>query len=170
MTSSLAGLPVGTRINDRYEIICRLGGGSDGQVYRVVDEHLGNEVALKLLAPKAGQPAAWDEAQTLELLRSEYLLPVYNADIVTASDIRYITTAVMHGGDLQVAAQPYGVTPAQAVRWGQQVAHGLERIHVAGLVHRDVKPANAYFSDTGDALLGDLGLAVCLGPGGAAPP
>jgi len=38
--------------------------GSDGDVYHVINDYLGNEVALKLLAPKAGQPATWDEAST----------------------------------------------------------------------------------------------------------
>jgi serine/threonine-protein kinase len=170
MTSSLAGLPAGARINDRYEIICSLGGGSNGHVYRVADEHLANEVALKLLAPKAGQPATWDEAQVLEHLRSDFLLRVFNADVVSASDIRYVTTALMLGGDLEEAAKPHGVTPAQAIRWGQQVAHGLERMHAAGLVHRDVKPANAYLNESSEALLGDLGMAARLSTAGTAPP
>ena len=66
----------GNRIAGRYLVVSHRGGGSDGDVYHVIDEYLGNEVALKLLAPKSGQPATWDEAQILEQIRSEYLLPV----------------------------------------------------------------------------------------------
>jgi eukaryotic-like serine/threonine-protein kinase len=160
----------GNRIAGRYLVVSRRGGGSDGDVYHVIDEHLGSEVALKLLAPKSGQPATWDEAQILEQLRSEYLLQVLNADVVPGSDLRYITTTLMTGGDLEDAALPRRVSPQQAVRWGQQLGHGLDRVHAARLVHRDVKPANG-FLDSGQAvLLGDLGMAAAMGPDGTTPP
>jgi serine/threonine protein kinase len=160
----------GSRIAGRYLVVNHRGGGSDGDVYHVIDEHLGNEVALKLLAPKAGQPATWDEAQILEQIRSEYLLPVLNADVVPGGDLRYITTTLMTGGDLKDVADPRGVSPQQAVRWGQQLGHGLDRVHAANLVHRDVKPANAFLDSGRAALLGDLGMAAVMGPDGTAPP
>jgi serine/threonine-protein kinase len=160
----------GSRIAGRYLVVNHLGGGSDGDAYHVIDEYLGNEVALKLLAPKAGQPATWDEAQILEQIRSEYLLPVLNADVVPGGDLRYITTTLMTGGDLADAAAPGGVSPQQAVRWGQQLGHGLDRVHAANLVHRDVKPANGFLDSGHAALLGDLGMAATIGPDGSAPP
>jgi serine/threonine protein kinase len=153
-------LPAGTRVNDRYELVALLGSGSNGEVYEAFDEHLGIEVALKLLNPVGGQPAAWDEAQILEQLRSDFLLPVFNADVVVGGDIRFIATRVMKGGDLEAAAAPNGVTSRQASRWGQQLAHGLERVHSAGLLHRDVKPGNAYLDEAQNVLLGDLGMAI----------
>ena len=70
--------------------------------------------------PKGGAPAAWDEARILEQLRSDYLLPVINADIVGTSDIRYITTELMTGGDAETAAAPHGVDVSVAVRWGER--------------------------------------------------
>lgn len=160
----------GNRIAGRYLVVSHRGGGSDGDVYHVTDEHLGNEVALKLLAPKSGQPATWDEAQILERIRSEYLLPVLNADVVPGGDLRYVTTTLMTGGDLKDAALPRGVSPQQAVRWGQQLGHGLDRVHAANLVHRDVKPANGFLDSGQAALLGDLGMAAAMGPDGSAPP
>jgi len=160
----------GNRIAGRYLVVSHRGGGSDGDVYQVIDEHLGSEVALKLLAPKSGQPATWDEAQILERLRSEYLLPVLNADVVPGSDLRYITTTLMTGGDLENAALPRGVSPQQAIRWGQQLGHGLDRVHAANLVHRDVKPANGFLDSGQAALLGDLGMAAAMGPDGTVSP
>lgn len=160
----------GGRIADRYRVVKSLGSGTYGDVYHVIDEHLGNQVALKLLKPQAGQPATWDEAQILEQLRSEYLLPVLNADVVPGSDLRYITTTLMTGGDLASAANPRGVSTQQAVRWGQQLGHGLDRIHSAGLVHRDVKPGNGFLDSDGAALLGDLGMVAVVDPiSGTAP-
>jgi serine/threonine-protein kinase len=168
MTISGGQYSAGGRIGDRYRVLRDLGSGADGQVYLVTDEYLATEVAIKLLKPKPNQAATWDEAQLLEQLKSEFLLPVFNADILHPSDLRYITTAYMPGGDLHAKAAD-GATTQQAVRWAVQIAHGLDRIHAAGLVHRDVKPANVFLDDKGDALLGDLGKAHRLGSTGTAP-
>lgn len=167
--AGLAGAGVGKLISNRYRVIEELGTGTNGEVYRVRDEHLNKEVAIKLLEPKAHQPATWDEAQALEELTSQYLLPVFNADIVVGSDIRYITTPLMAGGDLEKVASPFGIDPATAVRWAQQAAYGLERIHAEGMLHRDVKPGNIYLDGVGDVLLGDLGMVVRMDSSGLAP-
>lgn len=158
--AGLASVKVGTLIGARYEVVSKLGGGTSGDVYRVLDKHLNTEVAIKLLKPVSGQPATWDEAQALKRLGSEYLLRVFNADVIEGSDIRYITTPLMTGGDLEKAARPHGVDAITALRWAQQAGHGLERIHAEGMLHRDVKPGNIFLDSAGDALLGDLGLTV----------
>ncbi|WP_369187246.1 serine/threonine protein kinase [Streptomyces sp. R08] len=157
-------------IDGRYYVVESLGNGTGGDVYRVRDDHLDTEVALKLLTPQAGEPATWDEAQMLKRLDSKFLLPVINADVVSGKDIRYITTPVMDGGDLENAASPYGVDPLKAARWGCAVGHGLDRMHKAGLLHRDVKPGNSFLNKNGSVLLGDLGLASAVDAQGVAPP
>lgn len=160
--SALPATQTGDRIDGRYQVLGRLGRGSYGEVFRVADDHLGNEVALKLLTPKQNEPATWDEAQVLERLRSPYLLRVLNADLVDDTDIRYITTPVITGGDLEDVADGFGVDSVSAVRWGEQLGYGLDRMHKEGLLHRDVKPGNAYLHDNGDVLLGDLGMAAAM--------
>ncbi|MGW3212799.1 serine/threonine protein kinase [Streptomyces parvus] len=159
---------LGNRISDRYRVLERLGRGSGGEVYRVEDEHLTTEVALKLFEPVSGQSATWDEAQVLKQLQSEYLLAVHNADIASGTDIRYLTMPVMHG-DLESASAPFGVNATKAAHWGQQLSYGLDRIHAAGLLHRDVKPGNAFVDTTGDVLLGDLGFATRMDADGRTP-
>lgn len=160
--SALPAAQAGDRIDGRYQVLGRLGSGSTGDVFRVADDHLGNEVALKLLTPKQNEPATWDEAQVLERLRSPYLLRVLNADLVDDTDIRYITTPVITGGDLEDVADGFGVDSLSAVRWGEHLGYGLDRMHREGLLHRDVKPGNAYLDDNGDVLLGDLGMAAAM--------
>lgn len=141
--------PPGTTINDRYELRQKL--GSDGQVYEAFDRTLRRVVAFKLLHPEnPGQAQSWDEAQRLEHLRSRFLIDVLNADVIVQSDIRYIATPLMSGGDLETAAQPHGLCVRDAVRFAQQVASGIDRIHAAGMVHRDIKPANVL--RTGDSI------------------
>lgn len=133
--------PPGTTINDRYELRQKL--GSDGHVYEAFDKTLQRVVALKLLHPeKPGLAQPWDEAQRLEHLRSRFLIDVLNADVIVQSDIRYIATPLVTGGDLEAAARPHGLCVRDAVRFAQQVASGIDRIHAAGMVHRDIKPAN----------------------------
>ena len=110
------------------------------------------------------RPRSWSRSA------AEYLLPVLNADVVPGGDLRYITTTLMTGGDLEDAALPRGVSPQQAVRWGQQLGHGLDRVHAANLVHRDVKPANGFLDSGQAALLGDLGMAAAMELDGFAPP
>jgi serine/threonine-protein kinase len=166
--AGLAGVVVGNLICARYRIMSKLGDGSNGDVYRAHDEHLDKEVAIKLIEPQPGEAATWDEARALEQLRSRYLLPVFNADVVAGSDIRYITAPVMAGGDLEKAASPHGVDSVKAVDWTQQAAYGLERIHAEGMLHRDVKPGNIYLDDS-RVLLGDFGMVVRVDARGNAP-
>lgn len=158
--------PPGTTINDRYELRQKL--GSDGHVYEAFDRTLQRLVALKLLHPeKPGQAQAWDEAQRLEHLRSRFLIDVLNADVIVQSDIRYIATPLVTGGDLEAAARPHGLCVRDAVRYAQQLASGIDRIHAAGMVHRDIKPANVL--RTGDNIfVSDLQFCEILAADGRA--
>lgn len=159
-------LPAGTTINDRYELKGKL--GSDGDVYEAHDRYLDKTVALKLLYPDGGTPQPWDEAKRLEQLRSRFIVPVLNADVVTSSDIRFITTPLLPQGDLEADACPFGLSVATAVRFGHQIAAGVDAIHTAGMVHRDIKPANALRE--GDiVLVSDVAFCSLLDDDGEAP-
>lgn len=92
-------LPEGTTVNDRYVLARKL--GSDGEVYQAHDRHLDQTVALKILRPDAGGPQSWDEAKRLEQLRSRYIVPIINADVISNSDLRYIVTQLLPDGDLE---------------------------------------------------------------------
>jgi serine/threonine protein kinase len=167
---NLSELPAGTTINDRYELTGNLGSGAGGSVYEAYDRHLNNRVAVKLLNPLDKNSAgSWEEAQLLEQLKSRFLLNVINADVVIDSDIRFIVTPVMSGGDLQSFAEPFGLSASTAARLVQQIASGLDRIHRADMVHRDVKPANVLLGGN-EAVLGDLGFCHLLDDDGTAPP
>lgn len=160
----------GALIDGRYTVLEHLGGGSAGEVYRVRDENFQTEVALKLLKPRAGAPPTWDEARALLRLSSEFILPVLNAAVISGVDIRYIVTDLAKGGDLSHAAAPTGAPIRTALAWGQQLASAVARVHDDGLLHRDVKPANAFLSGKGTALLADFGMAAAMDAAGTAAP
>ena len=165
----LTALPAGTTINDRYELGRSLGSGAGGSVYEAYDRHLDTRIAVKLLNPSdGGAGGPWREAQLLEQLKSRYLLPVLNADVVIASDLRFIVTPVLSGGDLEKFSSPHGLPPSTAAQYILQIASGLDRIHRAGMVHRDVKPGNV-LAEGDVVVLGDLGFCHLLDDG-AAPP
>src|SRR5215211_2972468 len=112
---SLAALPPGTTINDRYELEQKL--GSHGAVYQAHDRYLDKTVAVKLLEPIDGQAQSWAEAQRLEQLRSRFLVDVINADVITASDIRFIVSPILRAGDLEAVGAQAGLWVADAVRY-----------------------------------------------------
>ena len=163
---------VGTRLpgqrvhNGRYEIVDYLGGGGYGEVYVVADLHQHQRVALKFLRPTGGSP--WHEAAILTHLRSEYILPVLNADVDMG--IAFLVTELAEHGTAEKQRIPIGVPPDRAVRWIRHACRGAARTHQAGLLHRDIKPANLFLTAEGEARLGDFGLACLIGPAGLGPP
>jgi len=157
--------PSGATINDRYVLGDKL--GTDGSVYVAHDRHLDAQVALKVLHPVGGVAQSWDEAKRLEHLRSRFLVDVINADVITSSDLRFIVTPLLTGGDLESAAASVGIGVRDAVRFAQQIATGVGRIHAAGMVHRDIKPANVLLQGD-EILVSDLEMCELLGAAGHA--
>lgn len=158
--------PKGTTVNDRYVLGEKL--GSDGHVYEVYDKVLKKQAALKFLHPDAqGNAQTWDEAQRLEALRSRFLIDVINADVVQSSDIRFIVTPLVDGGDLEAYAAGTGLAVPEAVRYAQQVAAGIDRIHAEGMIHRDIKPANVLREGNG-VFVSDLQFCEILDSSGHA--
>ena len=147
-----------------------LGKGKSGQVHRARDEHLGTEVALKLLSPTDGQPATWDEAQILEQLRSDYLLPVFNADVV-AGPTSATSQPLSWRGAIYPRPRVLSVSHQDRLPSGGSTSDTvLEKVHSAELLHRDVKPENCYLDTSGKVLLADLGMAHKLDKNGRTPP
>jgi len=152
-------------IDERYEVVRWIGDGSFGEVYEVVDRFQETTVALKLLrAFPTHNP--WHEAQRLTELRSEYILPVLNADHF--GGVPYIVTKLATNGSAAARMAPRGVAPAIAVRWARSACRGTSRTHDARLLHRDIKAENLFIDDHGNALLGDFGIAELMNGAGEA--
>lgn len=154
----------GDMIANRYRLERLLGRGGFGEVWQATDTHRTYKVALKLIRNR-NRGATWREATILTALKSEHILEVNNADVFV--DVPYLDTALA-ACSLDERAQPYGVEPGLAVDWMRRALRGLDLCHKRGLLHRDVKPHNIFLTSTGDAKLGDFGIAALMDHAGTA--
>ncbi|WP_228836518.1 serine/threonine-protein kinase [Nocardia brasiliensis] len=155
---------VGDLIANRYRLQHTLGHGTYGEVWKATDTHRHYAVALKLILNRNRQ-ATWREAAILTALKSEHILGVNNADVF--DDVPYIDTDLAECS-LEVPTQPFGTEPGLAVDWMRRALRGLSLCHQRGLLHRDVKPQNIFLTTTGDAKLGDFGVAALMDQAGTA--
>jgi Protein kinase domain len=150
---------------------CRIesvaGRGGMGVVYRATQLPLGRAVALKVVAPeRAADPvfhARFErETRLAAAIDHPNVIPVYEAG---ESDGRlYLVMRWVDGGDLQRLISARGrLEPGVAAAIVAQVGAGLDAAHAAGLVHRDVKPANVLIAGdpgSGHVYLTDFGLTL----------
>ena len=147
-----------------YVVTGEIGRGGMGVVYRAYDPRLRRELALKFLHASASHEAGaksrfMEEARAASALDHPHTCPVY--DIGTAEDGHlFIAMAYCGGGSLaeRLAAGPLSVDAA--VRIAVQVGEALDAAHEAGILHRDVKPANIAFTERGEARVLDFGIAI----------
>jgi hypothetical protein len=149
-----------------YRIERRLGRGGMGVLYLAIEPGLDRRVALKLIAPEASADEVFarrfaDESKIAASIEHPNVVPIYAAG--EEDGIPYIAMRYVSGSDLgRRLAREGRLDPAVAVALIAQVAGGLDAIHAAGLVHRDVKPANVLLGETGGddhAYITDFGVA-----------
>jgi len=140
-----------------------LGEGGMGLVFRASRTEDGREVALKVLKlDLAGdlmfQHRFRQEARAAAEVRDPHLVPIIEAS--EADGRHYLAVDYVPGGSLgDRIAESTTLGGAELVRVVSEVAAGLDALHGAGIVHRDIKPHNILFSDDGTAMLTDFGLA-----------
>lgn len=147
-----------------YRIHERLGQGSSAVVYRATHEALAREVAIKVFraADPLSQARFLREAQALTRFRHLHLVELYDVGLLGGHP--FLVMELLRGPTLRSQIEAHGpleVEPATVIT--RQVALALAALHGAGIVHRDVKPANIVLLGDGPAVrvkLVDLGLAL----------
>ena len=157
---------MGTKLAGRYEILELLGQGGMGAVYKARDMELERFVALKLIRP--------DLANNPEILRrfkQELILArevshrnvIRIFDLGQADGFKFITMEFVEGRDLRAVLRERGkLSPDEAVRIIAQVCRALEAAHIAGVVHRDLKPQNIMLDAKDRVYVMDFGIAHSL--------
>jgi len=157
-----------------FRLVRRLGVGGMASVFLAWQESLGRRVALKVLdralvQDERARRRFQREAELVAALDHPHIVPVYA--VGEADGFAYLAMKLLDGPSLAELALP--LAPREVARIGRAVADALEAAHLAGVIHRDVKPANILF-DHGEPCLVDFGLAraqtdVTLTRAGAVP-
>jgi serine/threonine protein kinase len=155
----------------RYRVLKRIGSGAMGEVFLVADEELGRRAAIKVLGQKQVGNATIKErfvreARALAQLSHTNLITVFEAGHVGEAQRPYFAMELLEGGDTQKLLDERGPLPSGVVALiGAQAAAGLAHAARAGIIHRDVKPANLGISAHGTLKVTDFGLAKSAGGG-----
>jgi len=156
----------GTTIANRYEIIEELGRGGMGNVYRVVDKKINEEMALKLLHPVIAA-----EEKTIARFKNELKLArkITHKNVCRMYDLNeekgtpYITMEYVAGEDLKSMIKMTGqLSAGRAISIAKQICEGLAEAHHLGVVHRDLKSRNIMIDKEGNARIMDFGIARSL--------
>jgi hypothetical protein len=149
-----------------YRIERQLGRGGMGVLYLAIEPGLERRVALKLIAPEAAADEVFarrfaEESRIAASIEHPNVVPIYAAG--EEGGVPFIAMRYVSGSDLgRRLAREGRLEPAVAAALIAQVGNGLDAIHAAGLIHRDVKPANVLLSETGGedhAYITDFGVA-----------
>ena len=156
--------------DDRFKIVARIGAGSMAIVYRAFDHRLETEVVVKVpkkhkLMDDGLRERFRRESRLLVQLQHPHIVSIL--DIGLHSNIPFVVMQYLSGGCLSDKMQAKNgqptALPVDSIRtWLLQIAKALDFAHQRKVVHRDVKPANILFDETGNAFLSDFGLTKIM--------
>ncbi|MBO4351168.1 MAG: protein kinase [Proteobacteria bacterium] len=146
-------LPIGMKIDDRYEILSVLGIGGFATVYRAHHLTIDRDVALKVMDLKKGVDPSYSqrffrEAKIAAKIHHNNVVSIYDFGHVAETGQPYIAMEMLHGHDLSHELTESGpLSPQRAFVLFRPVLDALAQGHRLGIVHKDLKPENLYLVD-----------------------
>ena len=146
-----------------YRIICEIGSGGLGKVYKAIDMRTGRTVAVKVLHKKYQQSRRFlgifhRELLTVSRLRHKHIVEYLDSNFDPPSC--YIVTEFVDGWSLYSIMKHFGrVPPLVALCIGIDILQGIDYLHLHDTVHSDLSSPNVMLDKTGRVLVTDFGLA-----------
>ena len=155
---------IGKLLDNRYEILERIGIGGMAVVYKGRDHRLNRLVAIKILKEELAQDAEFrrrfhDESQAVAMLSHPNIMAVY--DVSHSAELDYIVMELLDGITLKQYMQKKGGKLAwrEALHFITQIMKALSHAHSRGIIHRDIKPHNIMVLRDGSLKVADFGIA-----------
>ena len=156
---------IGKMLDNRYEILERIGTGGMAVVYKAKCHRLNRLVAVKILKSDLAQDADFRrrfnaESQAIAQLSHANIVSVY--DVSRGGDTKYIVMELVDGITLKQYMEKRGqLNWRESLHFITQIMRGLSHAHSRGIVHRDIKPQNIMVLRDGSVKVADFGIA-CL--------
>lgn len=153
----------GTMINDRYEIIEKIGSGGMSIVYKAKCHKLERFVAIKVLREEFCQDNEFVkrfkiEAQSAASLSHANIVNIY--DVGHEDKLQYIVMEYLEGKTLKEYIKDKGrLTDSETMKIAAYIASALEQAHANHIIHRDIKPQNILMTTDGKVKVADFGIA-----------
>ena len=158
---------IGQIIENKYEILKRIGKGGMSEVYLAMDRNLNKQWAVKEIKKKARDKnnevviqSAIAEANMMKKLDHPCLPRI--VDIIDRKNVIYVVMDYIEGEPLSKILEKYGAQPQETViEWAKELAGVLEYLHMQDppIIYRDMKPANVMLQPNGHIKLIDFGIA-----------
>ena len=153
----------GIMLENRYEILEKIGAGGMSDVFLAKDHSLGREVAVKILKQEFAEDRTFvakfrAEAQAAAGLEHPNIVSIY--DVGSEGSLYYIVMEYVEGITLKTYINKKGrLTYNEALSIAIQVGRGIEAAHKKNIIHRDIKPQNIIISREGKVKVMDFGIA-----------
>ena len=155
---------IGKLLDNRYEILERIGSGGMAVVYKALCHRLNRMVAIKILKADLAQDAEFrrrfhDESQAVAMLSHPNIVAVY--DVSKSDSLDYIVMELIDGITLKQYMQKKGepLNWRESLHFITQIMRGLSHAHSRGIIHRDIKPHNIMVLRDGSVKVADFGIA-----------
>ena len=155
---------IGKLLDNRYEILERVGTGGMAVVFKGLDHRLNRLVAIKILKEELAQDAEFrrrfhEESQAVAMLSHPNIMAVY--DVSRSDGIDFIVMELLDGITLKQYMQKKGgkLSWKESLHFITQIMKALSHAHSRGIIHRDIKPHNIMVLRDGSIKVADFGIA-----------